>query len=218
MSKIAELNETVELKISGESYHLPVIVGTENEHGIDISKLRGSSKYITVDPGFKNTGSTKSAITFLNGEEGVLSHRGYAIEDLADKASFLEVAYLVIHGELPTAAQLENLENRVKEEATLHSSMETILSSFPDASHPMGMLASAIGALHGYHPESLDPYTDDSVKETTMIQLIAKLPMLAAWIYRRKSGKGYIAANPKSGLHRQLPVHDVRGRRSALRS
>ncbi|MEM0997237.1 MAG: citrate synthase [Bacteroidota bacterium] len=199
MSKIAELNETVELKIGENSYSLPVIVGTENERGIDISKLRGSSKYITLDPGFKNTGSTRSAITFLNGEDGVLRHRGYSIDDLTDKASFLEVAYLVIHGELPSAAQLESLEQRVKEATTLDTSMETLLNAFPTTSHPMGILAATIGSLHGYHPESLDPYSDESVKEQTMIQLLAKLPMLAAWIYRRGAGKGYIAANPDLG-------------------
>lgn len=199
MSKIAELNETVELNINGESYNLPVIVGSENERGIDISKLRGASKYITVDPGFKNTGSCKSAITFLNGEEGILRHRGYALEDLAAKASFLEVAYMVIHGDLPNASQLSSFEASVKEESKLETSMEAMLNSFPDASHPMGMLASTIASLSGYHPDSMDPYRSDELKEKTMIQLIAKLPMLAAWIYRKQKGTGYIASNDDLG-------------------
>jgi citrate synthase len=195
MSKIAELNETVELNINGESYHLPVIVGTENEYGIDISKLRGASKYITVDPGFKNTGSCESAITFLDGEEGILRHRGYAIEDLAAKATFLEVAYLVIFGELPNAGQLSSFEARVKEESELAGGMEAMMNSFPATSHPMGMLSAAVVSLSGYHPDSMAPYRDDDKKEKTMIQLIAKIPMLAAWIYRKQSGTGYIAAN-----------------------
>lgn len=199
MSKIAELNETVELKINGESHVLPVVVGTENEHGIDISKLRGATSYITLDPGFKNTGSTKSAITFLNGEQGVLRYRGYAIEDLADKADFLEVAYLAIHGELPTATQLKNLEDRVKAESDLHSNMTAMMDSFPEGSHPMGMLASAVVALSGYHTDSMDPYRSDEDKETTMIQLLGKLPVLSAWIYRKKTGQPYLAPNKDLG-------------------
>ena len=101
MSQIAELNESVKIEIDGKTLELPVVVGSEDERGIDISKVRGKTGYITLDPGFKNTGSCTSGITFLNGEQGVLRYRGYSIEDLADKASFLEVAYLLIHGELP---------------------------------------------------------------------------------------------------------------------
>ncbi|HHG83560.1 MAG TPA: citrate synthase [Bacteroidetes bacterium] len=199
MSKIAELNETVELKINGEAHVLPVVVGTENEHGIDISKLRGGTSYITLDPGFKNTGSTKSAITFLNGEKGVLRYRGYAIEDLAAKACFLEVAYLSIHGELPTAAQLKNLEDRVKAESDLSDSMAAMMDSFPDESHPMGMLAATVVALSGYHADAMDPYRSDEDKEKTMIQLMGKLPVLSAWIYRKKIGKPYLAPNKDLG-------------------
>jgi len=191
MSQIAELNETVEVNIGGESHQLPVIVGSENEKGINIAKLRGTTNYITLDPGFKNTGSCQSAITFLNGEKGVLRYRGYSIEDLAEKASFLEVAYLVIHGELPTSDQLTKMVDVVKAESEMPDGVDAILNALPEGSHPMGMLSAIINSLHGYYPESLDPYRSDAEKETTIMRLIGKLPVIAAWIYRKTNGFSY---------------------------
>lgn len=199
MSQIAELNETVEIKIGGESYELPVVVGSENEHGIEIKKLRGSTNYITLDPGFKNTGSCQSAITFLNGEKGILRYRGYSIEELAEKASFLEVAYLVINGELPTSEQLSSTVNAVKAEYDLPDGMDALMNSFPEGSHPMGMLASTVNALHGYYPESLDPYRPWAEKELTINRLIGKITTLASWIYRKQNGFGYLKGDTSLG-------------------
>lgn len=199
MSQIAELNETVDVKIGGETYELPVVVGTENEHGIDIAKLRGKTSYITLDPGFKNTGSCRSGVTFLDGEKGILRYRGYSIEDLAEKASFLEVAYLLIHGELPTGDQLTSMVERVKAESSLPTGVDSILNAFPEGSHPMGMLSSTINALHGFYPESLDPYRSDAEKATTIMGLIGKIPAIAAGIYRKNQGFGYIQADSSLG-------------------
>lgn len=191
MSQIAELNESVEVKIGGETISLPVIVGSENEHGIDIGKLRGKTGYVTLDPGFKNTGSCRSAVTFLNGEQGVLRYRGYAIEDLANKASFLEVAYLVIHGELPNKDQLSSFTEKIANESDVPAGVGAIIDAFPENSHPMGMLASTLNALHGFYPESLDPYRSDEAKEDTIIRLIAKISAISAMIYRKQNGLAY---------------------------
>lgn len=195
MSTITEASETVKVELGGNSVELPVITGTENEKGIDISKLRGASGYVTLDPGFKNTGSCKSAITFLNGEKGILRYRGYTIEDLTANASFLEVAYLCIYGELPTQEQLVAFEGGIKEEMSVPDSMQAMINSFPSEAHPMGMLASTLCALHAHYPESMDPHRSDSKKDLTYRRLIGKLPILAAWIYRRKNGFAYTEAD-----------------------
>ncbi len=199
MSQIAELNDSVDVIIGGKTYALPVVVGTEDECGIDIATLRGKTGYITLDPGFKNTGSCYSSITFLDGEKGVLRYRGYNIEDLAEKASFLEVAYLLIHGELPTGEQLSSMVESVKAESSLPAGVDSILNSFPEGSHPMGMLSSTVNALHGFYPGSLDPYRSDTEKATTIIGLIGKLPAIAAGIYRKNQGFGYIDSDPSLG-------------------
>ena len=198
MSKVAELNETAELRINGESYEFPVVIGSENERGIDISKLRGQTGTVTLDPGFKNTGSCKSAITFLNGEKGVLRYRGYPIEQLTDSASFLEVAYLVIYGELPNSEQLSKFEQNINANANVPDSMQQVLNALPGDTHPMGMLASTICALSGYYPESLDPYRSEDMKDLTIARLIGKLPTLASWGFRRSNGFAY--SNPDPSL------------------
>lgn len=192
MSTVAEKNDTAELKVGDTVVELPVTTGTENERGIDISKLRGGTGLITLDPGFKNTGSTKSAITFLNGEKGVLRYRGYAIEDLANQATFLETAYLAIYGELPNAAQLAEFDAGVKAEAHVPENIQAMLEAYPEDAHPMGMLAAALCSLHAFHPESLDPYRDESAKDLTYRRLIGKIATISAWIYRKKNGLDYI--------------------------
>ena len=198
MSTVAEKNETAELKVGDTTVELPVITGSENEKGINIAKLRGMTGLITVDPGYKNTGSCTSAITFLNGEAGVLRYRGYAIEDLANKASFLEVAYLVVYGELPTQAQLDEFEAGVKAESHVPEAIQTMLEAYPTEAHPMGMLSACIGALHAFHPESLDPYRDEAQKDLTIRRLIGKISTISAWIYRKMNGLSYI--NPDDSL------------------
>ena len=196
MSQIAELNETAEIKIDGQSYQFPVVVGTENEKAIDISKLRASTGYVTLDYGFKNTGSTQSGITFLNGEAGILRYRGYAIEDLAEKAHFLEVAYLIIFGKLPTQEEFKNFSSDIKEHLSLPENVKQMLNAFPTNSHPMGMLSSIICSLSGFYPESLDPYRPEDLKELTYKRLIAKIATISAWIFRKNNGFSYIDPDP----------------------
>ncbi len=184
MSKQAELN------IDGKSYKLPIIEGSEQEKGLDISKLRAETGgYITLDIGFKNTGSTQSAITFLDGENGVLRYRGYPIEQLAEKSNFLEVAYLLIYGELPSKKELTKFESDIKTEWLVHEDIKTILTGFPADAHPMGVLSSLVTAQTAFFPESLDPYRSVDKVNRTIIRLIAKMPTLVAWSYTRSRGR-----------------------------
>ena len=196
MSKIAELNETVELKINGQSFQFPVIVGSEQEKGIDIESLRAKTLYVTLDSGFKNTGSCKSGITFLDGEEGILRYRGYSIEELAESASFLEVAYLLYHGELPSKEQLVAFSRDLETEAALPAGIDKILDAFPQDTHPMAMLSAVLSILTGYYPESVNPNPDSKLAEKLYIQLLAKMPTLCAYIYRRGQGLPYLPPNP----------------------
>ena len=179
------MSEIAKLELDGKSYELPVIEGTENEKGIDISKLRGATEgYITLDPGFKNTGSTKSAITYLDGENGILRYRGYPIEQLADNASFLEVSFLIIYGNLPTKAELDSFQESITNHTLVHEDMKQFFEAYPAKAHPMGVLASMVCSLSTFYPESLDPNRGPEAKDLTIHRLIAKLPTLAAWSYK----------------------------------
>ncbi|ADY51216.1 citrate synthase I [Pseudopedobacter saltans DSM 12145] len=182
------MSETAEIKLGEKTLQLPVIEGTENEKAIDISKLRDQSGYITLDSGFKNTGATKSAITFLDGEKGILKYRGYSIEDLAEKASFLEVAYLLIYGELPTKAQVENFQNQINKHTLVHEDMKKFFDGFPSKSHPMGQLSSLVCSLSAFYPESLNPNQSKEEQELTIIKLLAKMTTIVSWIYKKSLG------------------------------
>jgi len=177
------------IDFDGNSYELPVVKGTENEHAIDISTLRTSTKgLITLDRGFKNTGSCESGITFLNGEEGILRYRGYSIEELADKASFLEVAYLLIFGELPTKSELDKFYADIKSESNVDEEMKKILDGFPKSAHPMGVVSSLTSALIAFNPSSVNV---DSKEEmyNAIIKLLAKFPVICAWALRKRTGQ-----------------------------
>jgi citrate synthase len=141
------MGDTAKIELEGKIYELPVIVGSENEKAIDISKLRDLTGYVTLDTGYKNTGATKSAITFLDGEEGILHYRGYPIEQLAEKASFIEVAYLLIFGELPTTKELNDFEESIKRHTLVHEDMKRFFEAYPAQAHPMGVLSSMISSL-----------------------------------------------------------------------
>ena len=182
------MSNTADIKIGDESFELPIVEGSENEKGIDIGKLRGASGLITLDPGFKNTGSTKSAITFLDGEKGILRYRGYSIEDLAEKSSFIEVSYLLIYGELPSAAELESFEQKIKVHTLVHEDIKKILEGFPSNAHPMGVLSSLVTALTAFYPESLDPNRSADAVNLSIIRILAKMPTFAAWAYKNEVG------------------------------
>jgi len=180
MSKIAKLN------INGSVYELPLVKGSEGEIGVDISKLRSESGLITLDKGFKNTGSTKSSITFLNGEEGILRYRGYSIEELSLYSTYLEVAYLLIYGDLPNKRELDNFKNEITSHTLVHEDVRSILDGFPSRAHPMGVLSSLVSSLTAFYPKSLDPNRSMEEINGTIIRLIAKLPTLAAWSYKNR--------------------------------
>lgn len=182
------MSKTAELIIDGKSYTLPVIVGSEGEVGIDISDLLEKAKVITVDLGYKNTGATKSGITFLDGDNGILRYRGYSIEDLAEKSSFLEVAYLLIFGELPTKAQLDQFSYDIKTHTLVHEDTKKILDGFPSSSHPMGVLASLFCSQTAFYPESLDPNRPTDGVYLSIIRSLAKMPTFAAWAYKNAVG------------------------------
>ncbi|RDK89302.1 citrate synthase [Marinirhabdus gelatinilytica] len=182
------MSKKATLQIDGKSYDFPLITGTENETAIDIKTLRGATGGVTtIDPGYKNTGSCESAITFLNGEEGILRYRGYAIEDLADKADFLEVAYLLIFGELPSKEQLDKFHSDIKAQSHVDEDVKKILDGFPKSAHPMGVLSSLTSALVAFNPSSVNVDSEEDMYNA-IVRLMAKFPVLTAWAYRKRVG------------------------------
>lgn len=181
------MSNTAILEIDGKRYEFPVIVGTENETAIDIDKLRGLTGAITIDPGYKNSGSCKSEITFLDGEQGILRYRGYSIEDLAEKSNFLEVSYLLIFGELPTAAELAKFETNIRKYTLVNEEMKNIIDGFPKNAHPMGVLASLTSALTAFNPKSVDVNNEKDMYEA-ICKAIGKFLVIATWTYRKAMG------------------------------
>ncbi len=191
------MSKNAELKFNGNTYDLPVVTGSEDEQGIDISSLRAQSGLITMDPGFKNTGSTKSAITFLDGEKGILRYRGYSIEDLAAKSSFLEVAYLLIYGDLPSKETFNNFKKEITFHTLVHEDIKKILDGFPSNAHPMGVLSSLVCTLTAFYPKSLDPNRSWDEVNLSIIRILAKMPTFAAWSYKNEMGHPVIYPDNK---------------------
>ena len=181
------MDNKVQLTYDNNTYEFPLVEGTENEKGIDIKTLRAQTGLVTLDPGFKNSGSCQSGVTFLNGEKGELKYRGYSIEDLAGGADFLEVAYLLIFGELPTQAQLDKFQSDIHKESLVDEDLKLILKSFPRSAHPMGALASLTSALTAFNPESVDIDSDQDMYEA-IVTIMAKFPVLCAWTHRKVKG------------------------------
>lgn len=180
--------KTAELIIDGKSYKFPIVEGTEGEQGIDISNLLEETGTVTLDLGYKNTGATKSAITFLDGDKGILRYRGYSIEDLAAKSTFLEVSYLLIFGELPTPEQLNKFSDDIKKHTMVHEDIKKILDGFPSSSHPMGVLASLFCAQTAFYPEALDPNRSAEGVYLSIVRSLAKMPTFASWAYKNEVG------------------------------
>lgn len=182
MSKIATL------EIDGKKYEFPLVEGTEKELGINIKSLRSDTQgVVTLDPGYKNTGSCESAITFLDGEKGILRYRGYAIEELAEKAHFLEVCYLLIFGELPTDQQLHKFHTDIKAQSHVDEDVKKILDGFPKAAHPMGVLSSLTSALVAFNPSSVNIDSEEDMYKA-IVKILGKFPVLTAWTYRKRMG------------------------------
>jgi citrate synthase len=181
------MSEKVKLSYKGKNFEFPLVEGSENEKGIDIKSLRSQTGLITYDPGYKNTGSCKSDITFLDGEEGILRYRGYSIEDLCEKASFIEVAFLLIFGDMPSKKELNYFNNEIRKDSLVDEDLKSILKSFPKSAHPMGVLSSLTSGLIAFNPSSVDIESEDEVREA-IIMLIAKFPILASWTHRKVKG------------------------------
>ncbi|MAN60152.1 MAG: citrate (Si)-synthase [Flavobacteriaceae bacterium] len=182
------MSKTAILEIDGKKYEFPVVIGTENEEAIDIKTLRSVTNGITtIDPGYKNTGSCESAITFLNGEEGILRYRGYSIEELAEKADFLEVAYLLIFGELPTQPELDKFHNDIKAQSHVDEDVKKILDGFPKSAHPMGVLSSLTSALIAFNPSSVNVDSEEDMYKA-IVKILGKFPVLTAWTHRKRAG------------------------------
>ncbi len=187
-NKIERMSDKATLKIDGQEYEFPLITGTENETAIDIKALRAATNgVITIDPGYKNTGSCISEITFLNGEEGILRYRGYSIEELADKADFLEVAYLLIFGELPTATELEKFHTDIKEKSIVDEDVKKIIDAFPKNAHPMGILSSLTSALVAFNPTSVNVDSEEEMYNA-IVKIMGKFPVLVSWAMRKIEG------------------------------
>ncbi len=183
--------EDATLRVGDGEYELPVIVGAEDEVAVDINRLRATSGVVTFDRGFANTAETKSAITFLDGEQGILRYRGYPIEQVAERSSFLEVAYLLSNGQLPTRSQLDEYVDEITHHTMLREDMKHFFEAFPRDAHPMQTLASAISALATYYPDALDP-RDPWAMDISMKRLLAKVPTMVAWSYKHSCNQPYV--------------------------
>ncbi len=192
------MSDRARVEIDGHVFEAPIIVGTEDERAIDIQKLRGKTGVITYDPGYGSTGSTQSAITYLDGEAGVLRYRGYPIEQLAEQSDFLETSYLLIYGELPTTEQLEAFRTNVTRHTLLHEDMRRFFDAFPKNAHPMAILAAATAGLSTFYQDHYDPLDDWDVEVSTY-RLIAKLPTVAAFAYKKSIGQPYIYPDNRYG-------------------
>ena len=181
------MSKTAILELDGVKHEFPVTVGTENEVAINIETLRAKTGAITLDPGYKNSGSCQSAITFLDGEQGILRYRGYSIEDLADKANFLEVAYLIIFGELPKKAELEKFETDIRKHTLVNEEMKNIIDGFPKTAHPMGVLSSLTCALTAFNPTVVNVDNEEKMYEA-ICKIMGKFLVIATWTYRKAKG------------------------------
>ncbi len=192
------MTDTAELKLGNQSVKMPVIIGTEGEVGIDIQKLRNATGAITLDPGFGNTGSCQSSITFIDGEQGILRYRGYPIEQLAEKSTFVETAYLLIYGRLPTTTELEKFRELLTRHSLIHEDMLRFYDGYPSTAHPMAILSSMVCSLSAYYPDSLDP-ADPAQVESLIPRVLSKIRTIAAYSYKKSIGQPVIY--PKNSLN-----------------
>lgn len=188
--------KTATLTLDGKTYELPVIIGTENEHAIDITCLRQDTGYIAYDPGFGNTGACKSDVTFVDGEKGILRYRGYPIEELAQSATFIETAYLLIFGNLPTRSQRQEFRDVLSEQELLHEGLRHHFEGFPSNGHPMAILSAVINSMGCYHPDLLEITTQEDFLRAAA-KIISKVRTIAAWSYRKAQGLPFVYPDPK---------------------
>ncbi len=184
--------DNIQLNIEGKVVDCPVIVGTENDKGIDIAKLRASTGYITFDPGFGNTGSCKSAITYLDGEKGILRYRGIPIEQLAEKSSFVETSYLLIYGKLPTKSELEKFSAAFNEHSMIHEDMKNFFNAFPSTTHPMASLSAMVCSMSAYYPDMIKENPSKEDIDRIAVQLLSKVRTICAFSYKKSIGEPFV--------------------------
>lgn len=185
-------NDVAKLEINGEVIELPVVIGSENEPSLDIGKLRGATGYVTLDPAFVNTASCESSVTFLNGEDGILRYRGYPIEELAERSSFTETAYLLIYGELPNANQLSAFNQSLTEHSLIHEDLRKMLEKIPQNAHPMATLSAMVCVLSAFYPDCQEMDQSPEQINLAIVRLIAKLPTIAAFAYKKSVGQAFV--------------------------
>ncbi|MGH3518728.1 MAG: citrate synthase [Haloechinothrix sp.] len=195
----AERTDTVALRLPSGEHELKVVPAVEGASGLELGKLLASTGYITYDPGFVNTGATSSAITYIDGDVGILRYRGYPIEELAERSTFIEVSYLLIYGELPTKQQLGEFTEKIQRHTLLHEDLKRFFDGFPRDAHPMPVLSSAVSALSTFYQDSLNPFDEPSVELST-VRLLAKLPTLAAYAYKKSIGQPFLYPDNSHGL------------------
>jgi citrate synthase len=188
---VAATDDTATLQYPGGQVDLEIVHASEGADGIALGSLLSKTGYTTLDPGFVNTASTKSAITYIDGDAGILRYRGYPIEQLAEKSTFIEVSYLLIHGELPSKQQLAQFTGQIQRHTMLHEDLKRFFEGFPRNAHPMPVLSSVVNALSAYYPDSLDPM-DNAQVELSAIRLLAKLPTIAAYAYKKSIGQPFL--------------------------
>jgi len=191
------MSQNASITLDGKTFELPVVQGSEDEKAIDIQNLRTESGYITLDSGYKNTGATTSEITFLDGETGILRYRGYPIEQLAERSTFIEVVYLLIHGELPKKEELERFSTAITRHTLIHEDMKRFYEAYPAKAHPMGVVASITCSLSTFYPEPKSGRSKEDI-ELTVIRLLAKFSTIAAWAY--KNSVGHPVMYPRNSL------------------
>ncbi|RYG72572.1 citrate (Si)-synthase, partial [bacterium] len=191
------MTEKAEIKLGNQTFEAPIVVGTEAEKGIDIGALRAKTGYTTLDPAYMNTASTKSAITFIDGDKGILRYRGIPIEQLAEQSTFVEVAYLLIYGELPSQAELERFRRLLTRHSLIHEDMKHFFDGFPTTAHPMAILSSMVLSLSSYYPDALD-VDNKEIVDITMARLVSKVRTIAAFAYKKSIGQPFVY--PKNSL------------------
>ncbi|HEV2640272.1 MAG TPA: citrate synthase [Actinocrinis sp.] len=199
MSKTTVTTTSVTLDHDGEKLDLPIVGATEGPGAIEVKKLLSTTGMTTLDPGFMNTASCSSSITYIDGDAGILRYRGYPIEELAEKSNFVEVSYLLIYGELPTPAQYRDFAEKISRHTLLHEDLKRFFDGFPRDAHPMPVLSSAVSALSTFYQDSLDPFDEPNVELST-VRLLAKLPTIAAYAYKKSAGQPFLYPDNSQGL------------------
>ncbi|MFN7238931.1 MAG: citrate/2-methylcitrate synthase [Chitinophagales bacterium] len=189
------MSNVAKLEYNGQVFELPIITGTENESAVDIRKLRDTTGLVTFDDGYKNTGSTKSKITFIDGDKGILHYRGYGIEELAEKAEFMEVAYLLIYGKLPNEAEYTEWKKQMTRHSLVHEDVKKVFDAYPTGAHPMGQLMTMVGMMSSFYPNSQDPQKMEEDRNLTIIRVMSKMPNLCAMILNKRIGHTLIYPN-----------------------